>query len=127
MLYKNIIFCLVIIKKDNDILWQNGLLSNTISTTNIDAKFIFATFNQNTWEVMHVIAIYRPLKMHISYFISILETILKKILVEYPIVMIGDINVDMFTSMSQSITLQKIMNKYGFKNILPFKTTITHK
>ncbi len=71
MLYKNIIFCLVIIKKDNDILWQNGLLSNTISTTNIDVKFIFATFNQNTWKVMHVIAIYKPLKMHISYSISI--------------------------------------------------------
>jgi hypothetical protein len=75
---------------------------------------------------MHVIAIYKPLKMHISYFISILKTILKKNPVDYPIVMIGDINVDMFTSMSQSTTLQNIMNKYGFKNILPFKTTIIY-
>jgi len=56
------------------------LLSNTISTTNVDVKFIFATFNQNTREVMHVIAIYKPLQMHISYFISILKTILKNIL-----------------------------------------------
>jgi len=53
---------------------------------------------------MHVIAIHKPLKMNISYSISILETILKKIPVDYPIVIIGDINVGMFTSMSQSMT-----------------------
>jgi len=75
---------------------------------------------------MHVIAIYKPLKMHISHFISIVENILKKNRIDYPIVMIGDFNVDMFTSTSQSMTLQKIMNKYGFKNIIPFKTTIIY-
>ncbi len=47
------------------------ILSNTTSTTNASAKFIFASFNQNTWEVIHVIAIYKPPKMQISYFISI--------------------------------------------------------
>jgi hypothetical protein len=66
------------------------LLLNTISTTNVNAEFIVATFNQNTWEVMHVIVIYKPLKMHISYFISILKTNWKTIPIDCPIVTIGD-------------------------------------
>lgn len=86
------------------------LLSNTISATNVDVKFIFATFNQNTWEVMHVITIYKPLKMHVSYLISILETILKNNSHWLSNVMIGDFNVNMLTSTSQPMTLQ---NHYG--------------
>jgi hypothetical protein len=40
--------------------------------------------------------------------------------------MIGDFNVNMLTSTSQPMTLQNIMNKYGFKNNLPFKTKMIY-
>jgi nucleoside diphosphate kinase len=47
------------------------ILSNTTSTTNGNEKIIYASFNKNTREVIHGIAIYKPPKMKISYFISI--------------------------------------------------------
>jgi hypothetical protein len=56
------------------------ILSNTTSTRNADAEFIYAGFNQNTREVIHVITIYKPPKMRISYFISILKKIWKRFL-----------------------------------------------
>jgi hypothetical protein len=48
------------------------ILSNTTSTINVSTKFISTSFNQYTQEAIHVIAIYKPPKMQISYFISIL-------------------------------------------------------
>jgi hypothetical protein len=89
---------------------------------NVDAKFIFASFNQNTWKVIHVIAILKPLKMQLFYFILILETILENIPIDCPTVVIGDFNVDMLTSISWSKKLQNIMNKCRFKNINLKKT-----
>jgi hypothetical protein len=47
------------------------LLSNTTSIRNVGAYFISINFNQNTQEVIHVVAIYKPSKMQIYYFISI--------------------------------------------------------
>jgi len=55
--------------------------------------------------------------MQLFYFISILETILEKIPIDYPTIVIGDFNVNMLTNTSQSKTLQN-MNKYKFKNII---------
>jgi hypothetical protein len=55
--------------------------------------------------------------MQLFYFISILETILEKIPIDYPIIVIGDFHVNMLTNTSQSKTLQN-MNKYKFKNII---------
>jgi hypothetical protein len=46
----------------------------------VGLEFIYESFNQNTREVMHVIAIYKPPKMQIFYFISNLKTILEKFL-----------------------------------------------
>jgi len=57
------------------------------------------------------------------YFISILETILAKIPIDCPIVVVGDFNVNMLTNTSQSMTLKNIMNGCGFKNILSFEAT----
>jgi len=57
--------------------------------------------------------------MKISYLISILETILAKIPIDCPIVVIGDFNVNMLTNTSQLMTLQ-IMNECGFKNLFFF-------
>jgi hypothetical protein len=53
-------------------------LSNTISIKNSNVKFIVPTFNENKQKAMHVIAIYKPPKMQVSYFIYILEPILQK-------------------------------------------------
>jgi len=76
------------------------MLSNITSTTNASVKFISASFNQNTWEVIHVSAVYKPLEMQIAYFISILKTILKKIPIDCPTIVIGDFNVNMLTNTS---------------------------
>ncbi len=46
--------------------------SNTISIKNSNVKFIVPTFNENTPKVLHVIAIYKPPKIQVSYFIYIL-------------------------------------------------------
>jgi hypothetical protein len=42
---------------------------------------------------MHIIAIYKPPKTQISYFTSILETILEKIQINCPPIIIGDFNI----------------------------------
>ncbi len=59
-------------------------LLDTISITNSSAKILIATFFKNTQKVVHIITIYKPQKMQISYFISILETNLQKILINCP-------------------------------------------
>jgi hypothetical protein len=53
-------------------------LSQKISTTNSNAKFITTSFNRNTQKALCIIAVYKPSKMKIIYFNSILETIFKK-------------------------------------------------
>jgi len=67
----------------------------------VGTKFIFASFNQNTRKAIHVIAILKPLKMQIFYFILILENIVENIPINCPTIMIGDYNVDMLTNTSQ--------------------------
>jgi hypothetical protein len=54
-------------------------LSQKISTTNSNAKFITTSFKKNTREALYIIAIYKPQKMKIIYFNSILETIFNDI------------------------------------------------
>jgi hypothetical protein len=66
-----------------------------ISTTNSNAKFITTWFNKNTQKALCIIVVYKPSKMKIIYFNSMLETIFKNILKNYPIILIGDVNVDM--------------------------------
>ncbi len=59
-------------------------LLDTISIINSSAKILIATFQEKTQKVVHIITIYKPPKMQIFYFISILETILQKILINCP-------------------------------------------
>jgi hypothetical protein len=73
-------------------------LSNTISIKNSNVKFIVPTFNENTQKAIHVIAIYKPQKIQVSYFIYILEPILRKTLTNCPTIIIGDFNIDMLTN-----------------------------
>ncbi len=74
-----------------------------ISITNLGAKIIIATFNKNIQEAMHII--YKPPKTQISYFTCILETILKKIPINFSPIIIGDFNRYMSTKISQSTIL----------------------
>jgi hypothetical protein len=46
----------------------------------------------------YVIAIYKPPKIQVSYFIYILEPFLQKTLTNCPTIIIGDFNVDMLTN-----------------------------
>jgi hypothetical protein len=66
---------------------------------------------------VHIIAIYKPPKMQISYFTSILETTLKKIPINCPIIIVGGFNIEMLTKPSQSIILQKFMNDISLLDI----------
>ncbi len=63
----------------------------TISITNSSAKILIATLKKNTQKVVHIITIYKPPKMQISYFISILETTLQKILINCPTIVMENL------------------------------------
>jgi len=54
-------------------------LSNTTSIKDSNEKLIVATFNENTQEIIHVIVIYKLLKMQVFYFNSILKMYIPKI------------------------------------------------
>jgi hypothetical protein len=49
------------------------VLSQTTSTTNLGVEFIITSFNKNMWEALYIITVYKPPKMKIIYFNSILE------------------------------------------------------
>jgi hypothetical protein len=53
-------------------------LSNINLITNLGVKLILATFNKDKREALHVIVVSKLPKMQANYFISILNTILKK-------------------------------------------------
>jgi hypothetical protein len=56
-------------------------------------NFLITIYNINTREGVHIIAIYKPPKMQISYCISILETNLQKIPINCQIIIIGKLNI----------------------------------
>ncbi len=52
---------------------DNVSLTKNTTITNSGAKFIITFFNDNTQEVLYIIAIYKPPKIQVSHFNSILE------------------------------------------------------
>ncbi len=48
------------------------------------------------------------------FFIFILENTITKIRTNYPTIIIGDFNINMFTNTIESITLQNYMNTHNF-------------
>jgi hypothetical protein len=48
-------------------------LSQTIALTNLSAKFIISSFNKNTWNALHIIAIYKPQKWKWYILIQLLK------------------------------------------------------
>ncbi len=88
-----------------------------LDTTSITNNLLLQLLIKNTQDIVHIIAIYKPPKMQISYFTSILETTLKKIPINCPIIIVGGFNIEMLTKPSQSIILQKFMNDISLLDI----------
>jgi hypothetical protein len=91
----------------------NMFLSHTFSKTNSSAKFLIGVFNENT-QALYIIAIYKPPQMNTIFFISILEIIVTKNLINCPTIIIRDFNINMLTNTIESITLQTYMNTHHF-------------
>lgn len=62
-------------------------------------------FSKNKREAIHVIAIYKPPKMQVAYFLSNLKTILQKMPMDYQTIIIGDFNRYILTNILQSTKL----------------------
>jgi hypothetical protein len=92
----------------------NTFLSHTFSKTNSNIGFLIALFNENTWQVLYIIAIYKPPQMNAKFFISILENIITKIPTRRPTIIIREFNINILTNTIESITLQNYMNTHGF-------------
>jgi hypothetical protein len=73
---------------------------------------------------LYVIAIYKPPKMQMSHFNSILKNIVQKLLSHFSTIIIRDFNVNFLTKTNQSSTLQAFMNKYTLKIAFIKKNTI---
>jgi hypothetical protein len=107
------------------VLYDDNVLSIEITIiTNSGVEFITALFNDNTRKTLYIIAIYKPPKMQVSHFNSILENIIQKLPSHCPIIIIGDFNMNFLTKTNQSSTLQAFMNKYNFKLIFIESITI---
>jgi hypothetical protein len=66
----------------------------------LGVKFITTTFNTNIRKAIHVIAIYQPSTLLFSTIINQLQKLLDVMPTYYPIVIMGDSNIDMFNQNS---------------------------
>jgi hypothetical protein len=55
---------------------------------------MIALFNDNTWETLYIILIYKPPKMQVPHFNYILKNIIQKMPSHCPIVIIEDFKID---------------------------------
>jgi endonuclease/exonuclease/phosphatase family metal-dependent hydrolase len=86
-------------------------LSSHEKFTILGAEFITTTFNTNTGKTTHVIAIYKPSTLLFSTFISQLQKLSDIMPTYFPIVIMGDFNIDMFEQNStQPNELKILMN-----------------
>lgn len=68
-------------------------LSKATTITNNDVEFIIAFFNKDTWKAINIITIYKPPRMWILSFLSILKKMLIDIPLNCPTIIIGCFNV----------------------------------
>ncbi len=97
-------------------------LTQTNLLTNVGAKFIIAFFNDNTRKTLYLIAIYMPPKMQVNYFCCILETIIKQMPQNVPMIIIEDFNVHILIETCQSTILHNFMNTQKFKVLFSLNT-----
>jgi hypothetical protein len=101
----------------------NMFLSHAFSKKNSNIEFLIVLFNENTLQVLYVIAIYQPPQMNTNFFISILKNIVTNFFTNCPTIIIGDFNINMLTNTIESITLQNYMKTHSF-HITFIKSTI---
>ncbi len=109
----------------------NMVLSHTFSKINSGTPFLIYFLNENTWQALHIIVIYKPQQMNAIFFISILKNIVTKIPTNCPTIIIGDFSINMLMNTIESITLQNYMNIDDFhitfiQSTTPNNTQINH-
>ncbi len=58
------------------------------------SKFIVASFNTNTRRAVHIIVVYKPPSLSLTFFLSTLQELISKSPTICSIVVLGDFNVD---------------------------------
>jgi hypothetical protein len=114
----------------NDILQYKYVLITYIFFNKFKHWISHSLFNENKWQVLYIIVIYKPPQINALLFISILENIITKIPTRRPTIIIKDFNINMLTNIIESITLQNYMNTHGFHITFIQNTTqhlIIHK
>jgi len=79
---------------------QNNTLNAHEAHTKNGIEIITTTFNFNTRRTIHILAIYKPLAIHIENFLQLLKCIYVKALDHCFTIFIGDLNVDMLENTS---------------------------
>jgi exonuclease III len=104
------------------ILYNKTMISSKSTTmTHSRVKLIFATFNKNIRQAIHIITIYKPPTLSIHQFINFYKPTCKKFQKNCPTIVIGDFNISMLTKMYESLALQNLMSQYNFKHFF-FRT-----
>jgi hypothetical protein len=79
--------------------------------TNCRAKFIVATFNENTHQAIHIIAIYKPPFLSLTTFLSTIEKLVSNSSTICPTIILDDFNVDILQKQTSKAThLFQFMN-----------------
>jgi hypothetical protein len=84
-------------------------LSSHETFTILGIEFIIATFNANTRQAIHVIAIYKPSTLLFSTFINQLQKLLDVMPTYYPTVIMGEFNIVMLDQNSTQPNELKIL------------------
>jgi hypothetical protein len=84
---------------------DNVSLTNNTTMTHLRVQFITTLFNNNTCNTLYVIIVYKPPKLQLSCFNSMLETFTHKMPSNCPIVIIEIFCIDLLTNIIQLATL----------------------
>ncbi len=76
---------------------DNMSLTKNATITNSSVEFITTLFNDNTWETLYIIPIYKPPKMQVTIFNYILKNIIQKMPSHCPTVIIEDFKIYFLT------------------------------
>jgi len=97
------------------VFYDNGVSFSKVTTiTNNCVEFIIMLFNKYTHKTINMVIIYKPPKMGILIFLSILKKMLIDIPLNCPIVIIRNVNVNMLLKALKSTMVEIFMNKYKF-------------
>jgi hypothetical protein len=75
---------------------RNIVLASCEFVTMSKLELIYASFNINTCQAVHIIVVYKPPSLSLTIFLSTLQELISKSPTICPIVVLGDFNVDVF-------------------------------